>query len=279
MAGLEPSVWVVVAGNFLDRAPLELWEARKAQLVDQPLVLYSWDDFMEWCISSFSVHNHERHALSQLGALRQTGSVAEYKAAHNVLAAKTSLPMQLRLLWWETGLRDEIRSQVTVDPLTYKEYTDIDKAQSAAVALDAHLKSSSSVAASFATPRNHSRPSTASARAEAYPQQRQRFTEPAPRPEGRAEVRIAKWSYTDGDFQCDREGRLADPLPRFFSDWVASCKKSSLGKPLLPTDLCNLSKQPPNTCFYKGCNKYGHRWDHCPKLAMHVFKNPEVSGA
>ena len=69
------------------------------------------------CISSFSVHNHERHALSQLEALQQTGSVAEYKAAHSVLAAKTSLPMQLRLLWLEKGLKDEIRSQVHCGPL------------------------------------------------------------------------------------------------------------------------------------------------------------------
>ena len=109
-------------------------------------MLQSWDSFKEWCIKSFSMHNHERHALSLLEKLSQTGSVTEYKAAHNVLAAKTDLPMQLRIHWWEKGLKEHIQSQV--DPETHQEYTDIDKAQSAACALDAHLESSSVAAAS-----------------------------------------------------------------------------------------------------------------------------------
>ncbi|KAL3133595.1 hypothetical protein ABBQ32_008122 [Trebouxia sp. C0010 RCD-2024] len=37
-------------------------------------------------------------------------------------------------------------------------------------------------------------------------------------------------------------------------------------------------KLEKNICFYKGCRKPGHRWDHCPKLAMHVAKNPAVRG-
>ena len=127
--------------------PLQLWEARKTQLTEQPEVLYSCEDFKEWCISSFSVHNHERHALSKLEQLRQTGTVAEYKAAHDVLAAQTNLPMQLRIFWWERGLKDDIRSMCSVDPLAYKEYIDIEKAQSAACACDAHLTSYNSLQA------------------------------------------------------------------------------------------------------------------------------------
>ena len=138
VTGVELNVWVVFAGSYLDRAPLQLWEARKATLAAQPEVLYSWEEFRKWCISSFSVHNRERYALDQLQALYQVGSVAEYKAAHNVLAAQTTLPMQLRISWWEKGLKDHIRSQVKVDPVTYMEFTDIDKAQSAACALDAY---------------------------------------------------------------------------------------------------------------------------------------------
>ena len=94
------------------------------------------------------MHDYERHALSLLEKLSRTGSVTEYKAAHNVLAAKTDLPMQLRIHWWEKGLKEHIQSQVKVDPETHQEYTDIDKAQSAACALDAHLESSSVAAAS-----------------------------------------------------------------------------------------------------------------------------------
>ncbi len=41
VGGVDPSVWVVFAGNYLDKAPLRLWEARKVQLASQPDVLYS----------------------------------------------------------------------------------------------------------------------------------------------------------------------------------------------------------------------------------------------
>ena len=70
ISGIEPNVWVIFASNYLDKAPLQLWEARKTQLSCQPEVLYSWDNFREWCLSSFSVHDHETHAISQLEKLR-----------------------------------------------------------------------------------------------------------------------------------------------------------------------------------------------------------------
>ena len=98
ISGIEPSVWVVFASNYLDKAPLQLWEARKTQLSNQPELLYFWDNFREWCLSSFSVHDHETHAISQLEKLRQTDSVAEYKAAHDVLAAQTTLLSRLQFI-------------------------------------------------------------------------------------------------------------------------------------------------------------------------------------
>ena len=104
ISGIEPSVWAVVASNHLGKAPLQLSEARNDELPDSPEVLYSWDNFREWCIYSFSVYDPERHTLAQLESLCQTGSVAEYKAAHDVLAAQTTVPMQLRIMWWERGL-------------------------------------------------------------------------------------------------------------------------------------------------------------------------------
>ena len=50
ISGIEPSVCSVFASNYLDKAPLQLWEARKTQLSNQPEVLYSWDNFREWCL-------------------------------------------------------------------------------------------------------------------------------------------------------------------------------------------------------------------------------------
>lgn len=96
------------------------------------------------------MHNRERHALSQLEKLRQTGTVAEYKAAHDLLAAQANLPMQLRIFWWERGRKGDIRAMCLVDPFTHKEYIDIAKAQSAACACDAHLFSASVAATAFA---------------------------------------------------------------------------------------------------------------------------------
>ncbi|DBA91456.1 TPA: hypothetical protein ACH3X1_003094 [Trebouxia sp. C0004] len=81
------SVWRLtqIVGSYVDKAPLQLWEVPKIQLASQPEVLYSLDSFREWCSSSFNVLNHERHALTRLERLRHTGSVAEYKTAHNAL--------------------------------------------------------------------------------------------------------------------------------------------------------------------------------------------------
>ena len=76
-----------------------------------------------------------------------------------MLAAHTILPMQLRISWWERGLKDDIRAMCSVHPLTHKQYTDVAKAQSAAGACDAHLKSSAAAAAV-----TRKRPSTAAAR-------------------------------------------------------------------------------------------------------------------
>ena len=107
--------------------PPSLWEARKVTLSAQLDVLYSWDTFRQWCLDSFSVHKHERNVLAQLETLRRTGSVAEYKAAHDVLTVKTNLPMQLRIHWREKGLNPDIAAKVKVDPLTYKECSEMTK--------------------------------------------------------------------------------------------------------------------------------------------------------
>lgn len=137
IAGIDASYWVVFASNYLDGVPLQLWESCKMQLHANPELLYSWSSFKLWCTDSFSMHDTERHALQQVQQLRQTGSVYEYKAAHNLLAAKTTLPVQLCIYWWECGLKPEIAAMVKVEPFTYKGYDDIDKAQSAACAYGA----------------------------------------------------------------------------------------------------------------------------------------------
>ena len=92
ISGIEADVWFAFASNYLDKAPLQLRETCKTQLCNQSEILYSWDNFREWCLCSFSVNNHETHAISQLENLREDSSVAECQAAHHVVAAQTTLP-------------------------------------------------------------------------------------------------------------------------------------------------------------------------------------------
>ncbi|KAA6424326.1 MAG: hypothetical protein FRX49_05538 [Trebouxia sp. A1-2] len=54
--------------------------------------------------------------------------------------------IDLRIYWWERGLKPEIAAEIKVDPLTYKGYTDIEKAQQAACAYGAHYDPSPSAA-------------------------------------------------------------------------------------------------------------------------------------
>ena len=72
--------------------------------------LDSWESFKAWCISTFSVLDHDRRVLTQLMSLRRTGTVAEYKNSHDVLATQVALQKAQRSLYWEQGLKPEIRT-------------------------------------------------------------------------------------------------------------------------------------------------------------------------
>ena len=142
--------------------------------------------------------------------------------------------MKLRFFWWERGLKDEIRTMCSVDPLTHKQYADIEAAQNAACACDAHLKSASVAAVSR---KRGTQPSAASARVTQRNQRPKYADKPA------QDTRIAKWHGDDpADFTCDLEGRLADPIPNFFKDWIAKCNVSDSGKSLLPDELLREGK-------------------------------------
>ncbi|KAL0038535.1 hypothetical protein WJX77_009904 [Trebouxia sp. C0004] len=119
-----------------------------------------------------------------------------------------------------------------------------------------------------------SQPSTASARLDRRPRQRRKFNDYAGKPE--QDTRLATWSNDrPEDFTCQLDGWLKEPLPQFFKQWIDGCTRSaSTGKPLLPTGLLREGKLETGHCYYKGCNRSGHRWDQCPRLAVHVAKNP-----
>ena len=71
--------------------------------------------------------------------------------------------------------------------------------------------------------------------------------------------------------------RAADPQPGFLREWLSAGPKSDIsGKSQSPNDLLRPGKLVNGACFYQNCRQAGHRWDHCPKLAMHVAKDPTV---
>ena len=119
--------------------------------------------------------------------------------------------------------------------------------------------------------RRHSRPASASARTEQPRSQRFKFSDLSGKPP--RDVKIAKWNNDNPEgFTCDMEGRLADPLPQFFQSRIAEQPTSTAGRPNLPDELLRQDKLEPGSCYYKGCRKPGYRWNHCPKLAMHVAR-------
>ena len=98
LAGFAQNQWAVVASYFLDKSPLRLWQSHKKELLAaQDNKVYCWDHFKAWTMEQFCLYNHEQHAIEKLSQLKQTGSAAEYKSAHDALAAQTKLPMAARM--------------------------------------------------------------------------------------------------------------------------------------------------------------------------------------
>lgn len=165
----------------------------------------------------------------------------EHKAAHDVLSAQTCLPLQI--FWWEQGLKGEVRSMCSVDPVTRKQYIHIEKA-SAACACDAHLTSASAAAASH----KHGPTSQPSARVDKGPNL----------PELR-DAQVVAWAGTN----------LTNSPARVRVGWLNPSQASSgngfctapvqaTGELCLPQELLKDGKLPVNTCYYKGCKKPGH---------------------
>ena len=76
-------VQAVFASQFLNKVPSQLWETRKSRkshlVAKNSPDVYSWESFKAWCISSFSLHDHERHVLTQLMSLRQAQLLSAVK--------------------------------------------------------------------------------------------------------------------------------------------------------------------------------------------------------
>ncbi|KAA6423521.1 MAG: hypothetical protein FRX49_06581 [Trebouxia sp. A1-2] len=191
-------------------------------------------------------------------SLRQTASVAEYKAAHDVLAAKSKLPTAQRLIYWEQGLKPEIRAECKLDPLTHTAYANLAAAQTAALAVDSHFSS-------VVSGKKRAGPTAAAAT----------VASKKPRTEHEQSPTVP-WSINGNKFHCARNGIMQLPLPQFFTEWVSSLPKVN-GKSHLPREHFASGVSMP-TCFAKGCGQT-HAWTRCPTLAHTIWDSTHPGAA
>ena len=92
--------WAIIASQYLAKNPLRLWQSHKAE---QNAIgnsdIYSWSYFQQWCLDNFCLHDYKQRAFEKLTHLRQTASVADYKAVFDSLVAQTTLPMEARVFF------------------------------------------------------------------------------------------------------------------------------------------------------------------------------------
>lgn len=90
---LDKSKWVMYASSFLSGTSRILWHAhRKAEMLtggDYTVTLYDWQHFVDWCLLHLDIPNRVEIAFSELDKLRQTGTVADFKAKFDVLVIRT----------------------------------------------------------------------------------------------------------------------------------------------------------------------------------------------
>ena len=61
--------------------------------------------------------NHSDHAKIAIASLKQTGTVASYKAAFDALAAHAGNE-GMHLFWWYQGLKPALQTAKAIDPRT-----------------------------------------------------------------------------------------------------------------------------------------------------------------
>lgn len=93
----DPSVFSeVTASSFLSGTSRILWHAhRKAEMLtggDYTVTLYDWQHFVDWCLLHLDIPNRVEIAFAELDKLRQTGTVADFKAKFDVLVIRAKLP-------------------------------------------------------------------------------------------------------------------------------------------------------------------------------------------
>ena len=108
-AEFAEAAWIDLACASMDTIPKDCWTAREQVVLDSATRdhVRPWDRFKDWCKSHLDAKGLARY---QLGVLKQTSTVAGYKADFSKLLANADLPAEEAVSCWITGLRADIHT-------------------------------------------------------------------------------------------------------------------------------------------------------------------------
>ena len=271
------SDWSTFASTLLDNVPLDLFIAAESEAeqlgLDAHSAFLEWHSFTEWCNDNLNVTDRDVQAKQSIQSLKQTGSVAAYKAAFDSLKVRAGNP-GMHLFWWNQGLKPVIQQLTAIDFKTSGPYTVLADAQRAALAVESARMGGPATPAFASDPSSSSRqplsnlgnrgPSSAKGykfRQTLPPQQQTRPTAAAPHNRGTAASAVHKVPS------------MASKNPNM----LAYMRRASPKAAVVPAAIAKpVHEQHPGTCWVKGCNPsttLHTRWQECPRASA-WFKNP-----
>ena len=110
LARFAKPAWCALAAASMAETPLKCWVAHKRQFseLDCDSELWHWDSFKDWGSSSLNIR---AIMCCELSELKQTTTVAAYKADFDRLAAKADLSEQETVSYWISGLKANVQAE------------------------------------------------------------------------------------------------------------------------------------------------------------------------
>ena len=250
------------------RIPLDLFNAAESEAEDKGpdahALFLAWDTFCDWCRANLYVADHEQHAKLALQSLKQTSSVAAYKAAFDTLKAQAKIP-GMHLFWWNQGLKPFIQTATAIDFRTAGPFTNLADTQSAALAVESSkmggAATPSSSPSSSSQPSSSSRPFSSSDNRE----NKDKFQQRQP-----PQQQSCPAASTPFD-KCGVASAFHKPSPGMPKNFVAYMRNRARGSTaaVIPEAIAKAPTEGrPSHCRVKGCNAHPgrdhSRWQDCP---------------
>ena len=285
LGNLDKSNWVRYAVGFLEGPPKTEWLSHKqtAQLTNTVPEIMAWDNFVDWAKLNFTTQNKSAAAYEQLQKLRQTTTVAAYKARFNPLALAAKLSIETQLHMWYSGLKDDVRRSTLRDPSTQLPFANSVAAQLAAMTQDTcnygdadagKLNArTSDHAANSAQPtrrRNHT-VATQTAASDGDVE----MAEPPAKRHNKGGISRPQYKSDDFTFFPPYGTVQNDQVPIRVKDILDTFNgkgKFPPAHPLIPKGDNGLR---PSGCWIKGCDQ-DHNYRSCPTFINYLQKHPAM---